>query len=188
MMTKVAMLSMFVGAVAGGRRNLRFGYHMEDAPAITSDEVYDALTTWSAGIVEIGAVFQAGGNYTQAAADHIDTLYAYDIMEGDNVVLFKPTLASEVQFRPTFLGALSYFVTGIYPEDGGFAIAPYTAVRYDISGIFIDSDSASSMGNYWFTGLDGNETKVEFTFQYVRNPSGDGLKIVVHHSSLPYSP
>ena len=37
---------------------------------------------------------------------NVETLYAYDIGK----VLFKPTLAAQEQFRPTFETALSYFV------------------------------------------------------------------------------
>ena len=35
--------------------------------------------------------------------------------------------------------------------------------------------------------LQGTVAKVEYTFQYKRGADGN-LKIVVHHSSLPYSP
>ncbi len=37
------------------------------------------------------------------------------------------------------------------------------------------------------TTLEGTVAKVEYTFQYKRGADGN-LKIVVHHSSLPYSP
>ena len=43
------------------------------------------------------------------------------------------------------------------------------------------------MGEYYFTTLEGTVAKVEYTFQYKRGADGN-LKIVVHHSSLPYSP
>ena len=39
----------------------------------------------------------------------------------------------------------------------------------------------------YFTTLEGTVAKVEYTFQYKRGADG-ALKIVVHHSSLPYSP
>ena len=91
----------------------------------------------------------------------------------------------EVPFRPTEEEALSYFVTGIIPEDTGFAIAPYTAVSFDNHGCIFDSDSATCMGEYYFTGTDSSVTKVEYTFGYKKDAEGN-LKIVVHHSSLPY--
>ena len=41
------------------------------------------------------------------------------------------------------------------------------------------------MGEYYFTGTDSSETKVEYPFGYKKDAEGN-LKIVVHHSSLPY--
>ena len=71
-------------------------------------------------------------------------------------------------------------------EDKGFAIAPWTAVRFDNKKTLFLSDSATAMGEYYFTGTDGSETKVEYTFQYRRAADGS-LKIVVHHSSVPFA-
>ena len=70
----------------------------------------------------------------------------------------------------------------------GFAIAPYSAVRWENNGTIISDsgDMAVAMGNYFFTGADGNETKVEYSFAYERGEDGE-LDIVLHHSSLPYS-
>ena len=68
----------------------------------------------------------------------------------------------------------------------GFAIAPWTAVRFDNKKTLFLSDSATAMGEYYFTGTDGSETKVEYTFQY-RRASDGSLKIVVHHSSVPFA-
>ena len=152
---------------------------------ITEQEVVAAQEAWGDGIVEIGRVFQAGGDHVQAASEHINRFYGYDL----SLVLFKPTLAAEAQFRISFDGALSYFVGGnpAYAEDGGFALRPWTAVRWQNSGIVNNScNMAVAMGNYIFTALDGSETKVEYTFGYVRDALGD-LRIVVHHSALPYA-
>jgi len=152
---------------------------------ITAEEVTAAQQGWGEGIVKIGQVFTDGGDVAAAATDHINTFYAY---EDGNTVLFKPTLAAENQFRGTFEGALSYFIGTEGTEDGGFAIAPYTNVRWENEGTVIDDDGdkAIAMGNYYFTGTDGNETKVEYTFGYIKNDDGE-LKITAHHSSLPFS-
>jgi len=191
MMKLTVVVGLSLASVGEAGRALRFGFHdggdSSSSEMITEREVFNALEVWEAGIVEIGAVYQAGLNYTKTAADMIEELYAFDIMEGSNKVLFKPTLASNPQFRHTFDGALSYFATGIHDEDKGFALRPYTAVRYEVSGTFISMDTASAMGNYIFTDVDGGETTVEFNFQYVRGPSG-ALKITIHHSSFPYVP
>lgn len=152
---------------------------------ITEAEVQAAQQAWGQGIVDIGKTFTDEGDYRARAQEHIATHYAY----GDNqTILFKPTLAAEDQFRESDTEALSYFVGTEGTEDGGFAIAPYTAVRWENNGTVISDsgDMAVAMGNYFFTGADGNETKVEYSFAYERGEDGE-LDIVLHHSSLPYS-
>lgn len=156
---------------------------MSDA-TITGQEVVQAQKTWSDGIVAIGRAYASNGDYVKAASDHINDLYAYDL----SLVLFKPTLASDEQFRASFDGALSYFVGGnpSYPEDKGFAIRPWTQVRWENAGITNNSCSmAVAMGNYYFTPAEGEETKVEYTLGYIKDTAG-ALRIVVHKSSLPY--
>ncbi len=150
---------------------------------ITKADVAEAQQAWGEGIVTIGKAFSDDGDYTQAAKDHIERFYAY----GTHPVLFKPTLAADDQFRGDFDGALSYFVGGSIEEDKGFAIAPYTNVRWENEATYIDADSAMAMGNYYFTRTSGEEVKVEYSFGYVRDADGE-LKIVLHHSSLPYAP
>jgi len=158
----------------------------QSAACITEREVVGAQKAWGEGIVKIGKTFSDGGDYSAAAANHIDQFYAYDL----SLVLFKPTLASVAQFRLSFDSALSYFVGGnpSFPEDKGFAIKPWTKVRWENVGITNNACSmAVAMGNYYFTALaDGSETKVEYTFGYIRDPQGR-LKIVVHQSSVPYN-
>ncbi len=153
---------------------------------ITQAEVIQAQQEWGEGIIKIGKVFSEKGDYTQAAKEHIQNLYGYDL----SLVLFKPTLASDHQFRETFDAALSYFVAGneTYPEDKGFALAPYVKVRWENSGIInYTCNMAIAMGNYYFTKTDGEEVKVEYTLGYVKDINGR-LRIVVHKSALPYNP
>ncbi len=151
---------------------------------ITAEEVSRAQQVWGDGIVAIGREYTDGGDYSKAAADHIDTLYAYQA----GTVLFKPTKAAIKQFRLTREGALSYFVggNGEYPEDKGFAIHPWTKVRFENAATFLHGDYAVAIGNYFFTQTDGTEVKVEYTFGYIKHENGN-LKINLHHSSLPFS-
>lgn len=184
----VAALALLQPADAGAQRNRPAANAAPaDARCITEKEVVEAQRAWSDGIIRIGRVFTERGDYAAAAADHINNFYGYDL----SLVLFKPTLASQAQFRPTFDGALSYFVGGnpSFPEDMGFAIRPWTKVRWQNDGIVNNSCTmAVAMGNYWFTPADGGpETKVEYTFGYVRGTDGR-LRIVVHHSSIPFTP
>ena len=156
-----------------------------DAPAagITKQDVVDAQIAWGEGIVAIASTHTAKGDFSARAKTHIDTLYAYGLTD----VMFKPTLAAEDQFRETFDEALSYFIGTEGSEDSGFAIKGWTNVRWENNGVYTDADSAMAMGNYYFTGPDGSETKVEYTFGYVLDAEGE-LKINLHHSSLPYAP
>ena len=92
-----------------------------------------------------------------------------------------------MQFRPTKLDARSYFIAGddrACTEDKGFAINPWTKVRFENSNLILDENRAIAMGNYFFTDTSGNEVKVEYTFGY--KLIDGNLKIDVHHSSFPY--
>ncbi len=153
---------------------------------ITEQEVLEAQKVWGEGIVKIGNVYTDKGDYKAAAEKHIDELYGYNLGE----VLFKPTLASEKQFRTTKEGALSYFVghDDNYPEDLGFAIKPWSNVRWESTGIKTEGNMAIAMGNYFFTpAKGGDEVKVEYTFAYTKDDEGK-LRIIMHSSHLPYSP
>jgi hypothetical protein len=155
-----------------------------DKMIITQEEITTAQQQWADCIIKIGKTFLEKGDVKAVAALCIDTLYAYDI----GPVLFKPTKAAEDQFRETKEQALSYFVTGDIHEDHGFALQPWSKVRFENLSTIIDSDSAIAMGNYYFTDANnGHETKVEYTLGYIRDKQGR-LRINVHHSSLPYTP
>lgn len=166
---------------------------------ITEQAVLDAQQRWGDGIVRIGEVKEAGGDYVREALEHIETLYDYP----DGRVLFKPTLASTVPHRPTVGGALSYFVgydsalkflkglseeerasLRIYEEDGGFATKPWTRVRFENEGIVLYGTTAIAMGNYFFTDLEGRETKVHYTMGFIKR--GDDVRIYVQESNLPF--
>jgi hypothetical protein len=153
---------------------------------ITEQEVLDAQNAWGEGIVKIGKMFSENGDYKKAATEHINNFYNYQ----DGTVLFKPTMASKKQFRTDFEGALSYFVAGDenYPEDHGFAIKPWSNVRWENIGTKIIGNMAVAMGNYYFTPADGgDEVKVEYSFAYTKDKDGK-LKIILHDSHLPFKP
>lgn len=150
-----------------------------NAGSISRAEVEAAQKGWGEGIIKIGQAKDA----KQAAVQHLEQFYAF----GSGQVLFKPTLASVDQFRGTQKEALSYFVGQDLAEDKGFALAPYTKVRWENEGIITGDDSAMAMGNYFFTKTNGEEVKVEYSFGYIKDEQGK-LKINLHHSSLPFSP
>jgi len=152
---------------------------------IQEPEVIGAQRKWAQGIVDIGKLVGKPADYTARAAKVIDTLYGYET----GPVLFKPTKAAAIPFRLGREAALSYFVAGNagFPEDKGFAIKPWTAVRFENNGILLEGATALAQGNYFFTDTDGKETKVEYTFGYFRDPKGE-VRINLHHSSLPFKP
>ena len=158
---------------------------MTTGTAITESEIRSAQDAWAEGILAIRRTFVEGGDHVAAAKAFIASHYAYDL----GTVLFKPTLASERQFRLDAEGALSYFVGGNehYPEDRGFAILPWTAIRFAPAGVLCSDGYAVSMGNYFLTNETGTELKVEFTIGFIRDDEGK-LRITLHHSSVPYTP
>ena len=149
---------------------------------VSVSDVNSAQKAWGDGIVAIATAHREGDDYVSIARNHVETLYAY----GQTNVLFKPTLAAVEQFRPNFESALSYFVASNNecPEDKGFAIKGWTNVRFENAGIILADSTALAMGNYFFTTPEGDEVKVEYTFGYIVDSSGN-LRIQLHHSSMP---
>ena len=86
-------------------------------------------------------------------------------------------------------GALSYFVGGNskYKDDTGFALKGW--VKYGIANksIILNGSTAISMGQIILTDKNGNEVVVDKTWGFKMNELGE-LKIILHHSSLPYKP
>ena len=81
-----------------------------------------------------------------------------------------------------------YFIGGDenFLEDSGFALQPWINVRFENASVILNEKTAIAMGNYFFTELNGNVVKVEYTFGYFLD-SKQCLKINLHHSSLPYT-
>lgn len=150
---------------------------------ITKDQVTEAQEKWGNGVVKIGALKEKRTECEAFASSFLDDRYAF----GSSTVLFKPTKCEIEQFRPTKSEALSYFIAGedrACNEDKGFAIQPWTKVRFENTGIILEEKRAIAMGNYFFTDLNGDEAKVEYTFGY--KLENGVLKIDLHHSSFPY--
>ena len=150
---------------------------------ITKDQVTEAQEKWGNGVVKIGTLKEKRTECEAFASSFLDDRYAF----GSSTVLFKPTKCEIEQFRPTKSEALSYFIAGedrACNEDKGFAIQPWTKVRFENTGIILEEKRAIAMGNYFFTDLNGDEAKVEYTFGY--KLENGVLKIDLHHSSFPY--
>ena len=155
---------------------------------ITEQELTEARTIWGDALVAISKAFDESGieAATELANGALDAAYGYNL----GPVLFKPTLASgEQTFRTTRAGALAYFVghSDEYPGDGGFGLKSWRSVVSETAASFIEGDVAMWMGWVTFTDKDGNVTKVDKSWGYKKDEAGT-LRIVLHHSSLPYQP
>lgn len=158
---------------------------------ITYEEVNAAQQAWCDALVKIGKLKEEGGDYKAFAEQVLSDAYNYD----NGKVFFKPTLAfGDQTFRNTKEGALAYFIGGDseFPNDKGFALKPWVKARYDNAGeknegIQIYGSVAITMGNVWVTDKEGNEVMVDKTWVFRKGKDGK-LRIIVHKSSLPFSP
>jgi len=160
----------------------------QTATPITREQVLAAQTAWGNALVMISTTYDSSGFEAakKAAEAVIDSAYGYSL----GPVLFKPTLTVVPQtFRTTREGALAYFVGGnkTFASDTGFALKHWRSYKIENAAIFTDGDVAISMGNVRITDRDGNVTVVDKTWGWKRGTDGN-LRIVLHHSSLPYNP
>jgi hypothetical protein len=157
----------------------------QNGAPITAAEVEAAQRAWGEALVAISTEHERNG---QAAAKRLaeqvlDTAYGYNL----GPVAFKPTLAAPpTTFRTTRDGALAYFVGGDsrFP-DSGFALKGWRAYEIDNAAVVLNGTTAISTGNVTLTDSKGGKTTVDKTWGYVRDAQGK-LRIVLHHSSLPY--
>ena len=155
---------------------------------ITEAEVKAAQDAWGKALIQISDDFASGGiAKAKATANRVlDAAYGYNL----GLVLFKPTLThSDQTFRTTKPGALAYFVGDdpSFPSDKGFALGGWKKYEYRNAGVFITGDLALTMGKVILTDKDGKVTTVDKTWAFKKDSQGQ-LRIVLHHSSLPFQP
>ena len=153
---------------------------------IVKRDILKALNDWGESLIAISGAYEDDGlGSARAIAEQtLDRLYGFEL----GPVLFKPTLSGGPQtFRLTKMGALSYFIGSDpeYPNDSGFGIKFWRSVKSETSATFIQNDVALWMGWVSFTDKNNSVVKVDKTFGYTKDRSG-ALKIVLHHSSLPF--
>jgi len=154
---------------------------------ITLVEVQNAQKAWGDALVKISDDYQSGGIAKAKATANavLDAAYGYNL----GPVLFKPTLTTAPQtFRTTKEGALAYFVghDPKYPKDTGFALKGWKKVEVDNAAVSINGDVASTMGKVMITDKDGKVTTVDKSWTFKKDDTGT-VRIVLHHSSLPYT-
>lgn len=155
---------------------------------ITEAETVAAQKAWCGALVSISKEYKANGQKKAAelAQKVLDGAYGYK----QGTVLFKPTLTSGDQvFRNTNDGALAYFVGGnpAYPNDKGFALKGWEKCEIRNSGIHLNGNMALTMGNVVMTNDKGDVTTVDKTWAFKKGADGV-IRIVLHHSSLPFKP
>ena len=153
---------------------------------INENELADARVAWGNGMISISKAYEKSGidDATIVANEMLDQLYGFEF----GPVLFKPTLSWGSQtFRSNKEGALSYFIGNNpkYPLDSGFGIKSWREVKSETSSTFVEDNIAMWMG--WVTLIDkkGDQVIVDKSWGYKKTKNGS-LKIVLHHSSLPY--
>lgn len=154
---------------------------------ITLEQVLAAQQAWGEGLVRIATAHREGGpeRGRAVAAQVLDAAYGY----GAGPVLFKPTLTLSPQtFRTTREGALAYFAGGnpTFANDNGFAFGGWTRVEVQNAAIFIQGRTAMTQGNVRLTDGQGRVTTVDKSWGFYRDDAGV-VRIVLHHSSLPYT-
>ena len=155
---------------------------------INEEQLLQARVAWGKGMIAISTAYDESG-ITQAkiiADDFLDYVYGFEL----GPVLFKPTLSGGAQtFRPTKESALSYFVghNPKYPSDNGFGIKSWHEIKSETCAAFVDEDVAMWMGRVTLTDRNGHSVVVDKSWGY-KKLRNEALKIVLHHSSLPYNP
>ena len=154
---------------------------------VNKEALDEARSAWGQGMIAISKAHEEGGIEAAlpVANGFLDTLYGFEF----GPVLFKPTLSSGTQtFRTNKDGALSYFLghNPKFPFDNGFGIKSWRDIKSQTSAIFLDTNISLWMGWVTFTDKDGNSVKVDKSWGYKKTRNGT-LKIILHHSSLPYN-
>lgn len=154
---------------------------------INETELAEARAAWGDGLVAISRAYDDGGieMARAVAGDILESLYGFEF----GPVLFKPTLSGGAKtFRTDRTGTLSYFIghNPDFPQDTGFGLKSWREVSLQTSSVFVEGEVAMWMGWVTFTDRNGDTVKVDKSFGYRRAADGR-LKLVLHHSSLPYT-
>ena len=147
------------------------------------NQVFNIQKQWAKSIVEIGKAFLDKKDYVIVTYKFLDDLYSFK----QGKILFKPTKASQKQFRRNKNEFVSYFIghNKVSEEDQGFALKPWKSIYFENFDIITFDKISLSMGNFFFTDYQNIQIKVEYSFGYIFDQDNK-LKIIFHHSSIPY--
>lgn len=155
---------------------------------ITKADVMRVQQSWCESFLEIGSVYRGAGfaRASAVAEAFVDRLYGY----GRVPVAFKPTFAAgDCTFRPTREGAIAYFVgrNPRFPDDRGSALRAWSGCSVKNHSIQIYGTYAAVMGQMTLVDHSGVATTLDQTWGFLLQPPGE-VRIVLHHSSLPFQP
>ncbi len=165
--------------------------HGKDFPVvdgnITQDDVRKAQEAWGASLILISKTYKEHGpeKAREVALEVLEKGYGYNM----GAVMFKPTLTTSPNtFRVTKEGALSYSAGGneSFP-DTGFALKGWEKYEFENAAVHISGNIALTMGKVRITNDKGEVTEVDKTWGFRKDDAGV-LRIILHHSSLPYVP
>jgi len=149
---------------------------------ISEIEVERTQNAWAQGIIGIGGAYTNNRDYKDLAQRHVDQFYGFDLGK----VIYKPAQSSSQKFRTTAEGTVADLVgeNANFPEDKGFALAPWKNISWKNAGIINgNGDIAIAMGSCTLTDTNGNESVMDYTFAYRKNDEGQ-LKIVAQKSFI----
>ena len=149
-----------------------------------NEKILDIQNKWADYVINIGKAYLEKKNYIELTNSFLDNLYNFSTGK----VLFKPTKASTLQFRSHRKEFISYFIghKKVSDEDVGFALEPWKNIKFENYKFISINNLLISMGNYFFTNYNDEKVKVEYSFGYILEEKEDDLKIIFHHSSIPY--
>ncbi len=147
-------------------------------------KVFKIQNEWANSIIKIGKAYLEKKDYISLTNEVLDNLYFFD----KGKILFKPTKAYKKQFRRYKEDFISYFIghNKVSDEDKGFALEPWKRIYFENFDIITIDKITISMGNYFFINYKDEKIKVEYSFGYSFDKNNK-LKIIFHHSSIPFS-
>ena len=156
---------------------------------LSSEEINKKINTiqkcWATSLVNIGKAYLEEKDYISLTNKFIDDLYFFK----KGKVLFKPTRANQKPFRSKKNEFISYFIgfNKVSDEDKGFALDPWKSIEFSNFDFSHFENILIAMGSYIFTDYEENTVKAEYSFGYVLDKDENKLKIIFHHSSLPFN-
>ena len=168
----------YFGAASGEYFMTKSYWHNEPVQKkLILDDVLNAQSKWTKAFLKLNK----SDNVIKECEKFVDEFY-----NKSPCVIFRPTKASKIPFRTNRKNIMSYFITGSIKEDKGFAINKWKSIEWNNVRVIIKHDIAICMGKYYFNSCDDDVIEAEYSFVYQKTKNNK-LKIILHHSSLPYN-